>query len=269
MVVGSSARYFFVRVNPNHNEKGEPWLRLWMCQLPRFIASKQAAVHEGLFPCLHPYHQSPGSEFEAYMRKVAEEIHGYTYGSSEVARSPVSLQELEDLKTSAGFTAEDERYLRLAGEVLADQTERIVLHWRSGIIASIPNLAKHSRTPEGDALPDYLAKSNLRFQQWILDTCLRTYDQDWLNYQEEIALRHTSSKKNKVDGVQSTPYVPLRDIIAFIAVMNETIRPYLAAKGNPASDVEKMHLAWCKSLQLQLALWTRAYTDSKPGLNEW
>ena len=203
------------------------------------------------------------------MKMAAEHIFGYTYGSAEVAVSPVSMRELEELKISVGFTEEDERYLRQAGEVLADQTEQVVLHWRSGIIASIPNLARHSRTPEGEALPDYLAKSNLRFQQWILDTCLRPYDQDWLNYQQEIALRHTSLKKNKIDGVRSTPYVPLRDIVAFIAVINETIKPYLATKGHSPSDVDKMHQAWCKSLQLQLALWTRPYADAKQGLNEW
>ena len=203
------------------------------------------------------------------MKMAAEHIFGYTYGSAEVAMSPVSMRELEELKISVGFREEDERYLRQAGEVLADQTEQVVLHWRSGIIASIPNLARHSRTPEGEALPDYLAKSNLRFQQWILDTCLRPYDQDWLNYQQEIALRHTSLKKNKIDGVRSTPYVPLRDIVAFIAVINETIKPYLATKGHSPSDVDKMHQVWCKSLQLQLALWTRPYADAKQGLNEW
>jgi len=203
------------------------------------------------------------------MKMAAEHIPGYTYGSAEVAMSPVSMRELEELKISAGFTEEDERYLRQAGEVLADQTEQVVLHWRSGIIATIPNLARHSRTPEGDALPDYLAKSNLRFQQWILDTCLRPYDQDWVNYQQEIALRHTSLKKNKIDGVRSTQYVPLRDIVAFIAVINETIKPYLAAKGHSSADVDKMHQAWCKSLQLQLALWTRPYADAKQRLNEW
>jgi len=203
------------------------------------------------------------------MRRVSEHIHGYTYGTDEVGASPVSTKELEELKTSAGLTAEDERYLKLAGEVLVDQTAQIVQHWRSGIIASIPNLARHSRSPEGEAIPEYLAKSNLRFEQWILDTCLRPYDQDWLNYQQEIALRHTSVKKNKVDRVRSTPYVPLRDIIAFVAVLNETIKPYLAAKRNSAEEVDRMHAAWCKSLQLQLALWARAYALSGEAANEW
>ena len=201
------------------------------------------------------------------MKKVSEDIPGYSYGTAEVARSPISRRELDDLKISTGFTAEDQRYLRLAGEMLADQTEQIVAHWRNGIIASIPNLARHSRTPEGNAIPEYLANSNLRFRQWILDTCLRAYDQDWINYQQEIALRHTTLKKNKVDGVRSTPYVPLRDIIAFVAIMNETIKPYLAVKGNSAEEVDKMHRAWCKSMQLQLALWAGSYTKQAP--NEW
>jgi hypothetical protein len=179
------------------------------------------------------------------------------------------MLDLEDLKISAGFTDEDRRYLQQAGEVLRSQTRQIVEHWRSQIIANIPNLARHSRTPEGDAIPEYLKNSNLRFEQWILDTCLRPYDQDWLNYQHEIALRHTSLKKNKVDGVRSTSYVPLHNAMAFIAVINETIKPYLAADGDPGKEVDKMHRAWCKSMQIQLALWLRTYNDHGRGTSEW
>ena len=135
------------------------------------------------------------------MRRGTEEIPGYSYGLAEVARSPVSVEQLAELKVSAGFTEEDERYLRLAGQVLGDQVEQVVHHWRNDIIASIPSLARHSRTPEGEAIPAYLERSNARFCQWILDTCLRPYDQDWINYQQEIGLRHTSLKKNEVDGV--------------------------------------------------------------------
>ena len=168
----------------------------------------------------------------------------------------------------------DSLYIVISGRLLVsqvadDQTERIVDHWRSDIIAGIPDLARHARTPEGDPIPQYLKNSNLRFRQWILDTCFRPYDQDWINYQQEIALRHTSSKKNKVDDVRSTPYVPLRDVLAFIAVMNETIKPYLAAKGHSAEEVDKMHRAWCKSIQLQLALWVGPYTSPGQSPQEW
>jgi hypothetical protein len=203
------------------------------------------------------------------MKKIADHIPAYTYGTPDVTVSTVTLEELEKLKITTGFTAEDERFLRLAGEVLADQTKQIVSYWRSSIIASIPNLARHSRTPQGEAIPEYLAQSNLRFEQWILDTCLRPYDQDWLNYQQEIALRHTSLKKNQADGVISTPFVPFHDIVAFVAVMNDTIRPYLAAKGNTEDEVNGMHRAWCKSLQMQIALWAKPYFDQGKTKNEW
>jgi hypothetical protein len=113
-----------------------------------------------------------------------------------------------------------------------------------------------------------LGNSNLRFQQWILDTCLRSYDQNWLNYQQEIALRHTRLKKNQTDGVRSTPFVPFEDVIAFVVVMNETIKPYLAAKGNPVEEVEGMHRAWCKSMHLQLALWIRPYAEAERAANK-
>jgi hypothetical protein len=202
--------------------------------------------------------------------EAPSQILGYAYGTKEVARSPVTLQELDALKVTTGFTGEDQQSLRLAGEVLREQTAEIVKHWRSNIIAGIPNLARHSRTLDGAALPQYLANSSRRFEQWILDTCLKPYDQDWLNYQHEIALRHTQAKKNQVDGVSSTAFVPYRDIVAFVVVMNQTIKPYLAAKGNSPEEVERMHQAWCKSIQLQISLWGKAYFDEAGfGSNEW
>lgn len=196
-------------------------------------------------------------------------IPGYTYGTARVPQSPVSMRELAEIQVSAGFTHEDRHYLRLAGTVLQSQVERIVEHWRSGIIAGIPRLAAHSRSPDGAPLPNYLASSNRRFERWILDTCLRPYDQQWIDYQQEIAARHTTIKKNQTDMVRSTPYVPLRDIIAFIAVMNETIKPYLETAGHSLVDVQGMHRAWCKSMQIQMALWTRLYTDVSCARIEW
>lgn len=60
------------------------------------------------------------------MKEIAGNIPGYSYGNKDVAASLITIKDLEQLKISAGFTEEDERYLRLAGEVLADQTEQIV-----------------------------------------------------------------------------------------------------------------------------------------------
>src|SRR5579863_5192922 len=185
-------------------------------------------------------------------RKVAEEIPGYTYGTAESAKSPVSLADLELLKKTVSFTDEDQKYLHMAGEVLADQTEAVVKAWRA-VIGANPHLAQYSFGPEGKPDAHYSAESGLRFRQWILDTCFRSYDQDWLNYQQEIALRHTSVKKNQTDHVESAAHIPLRYVIAFTAVINDAVKPFLGAKGHSPEDVERMHRAWCKSVQLQIA----------------
>jgi hypothetical protein len=201
---------------------------------------------------------------------VAPEIPGYNYGSAEVAKSPITPKELEQLKQSTGFTEDDEQWLRRAGEVLGSQTKAVVEKWRA-VISAHPHLAKYSLRPNGQKDAHYSEATGLRFEQWILDTCLRPYDQDWLNYQEEMALRHTSLKKNKTDHVQSAPTIRLRDLVAFTAVINDPniLKPFLSVNGDDAAAVDKMHHAWCKSLLLQIALWTEPYTNTKLAPNEW
>jgi hypothetical protein len=196
-----------------------------------------------------------------------QEIPGYDYGSPAVAKSPITVQELELLKQSAGFTAEDAHWLRRAGDLLADHTADIVEAWRK-VISSHPHLARYSMKPDGSKDPHYSEASGARFQQWIIDTCTRPYDQDWLNYQQEIALRHTSLKKNATDGVDSAPYIRLRDVIAFTAVINDPaiLKRYL---GEDATVVDRMYQAWCKSVILQVALWAQPYTDTSLAPNEW
>ena len=204
------------------------------------------------------------------MKFVAPEIPGYNYGSAEVAPSPITPQELEQLKQSAGFTESDEQWLRRAAEVLAGQTKALVEQWRA-VISAHPHLAEYSLRPDGQKDPHYSEASGLRFQQWVLDTCLRPYDQNWLNYQHEMALRHTSLKKNKTDHVQSAPTIHLRDVVAFTAVINDPniLKPFLSAGGADTNAVDKMHQAWCKSLLLQIALWTEPYTNTELAPNEW
>lgn len=54
------------------------------------------------------------------------------------------------------------------------------------------------------------------FGRWILGACRRPRDRAWLDDQEEIALRHTEAAKNRTYGVDSTPAVPPRYMIAFV-----------------------------------------------------
>jgi hypothetical protein len=183
-------------------------------------------------------------------------IPGYTYGNA--APSPVTLKELNELKQAVLFTAEDEKYLKMAGEVLKDQIDAVLDLWY-GFVGSHPHLVYYFSGPDGKPDANYLAAVRQRFGQWILDTCNRSYDQVWLNYQHEIGLRHHRTKKNKTDNVRSVPIVPLRYLIAFIYPITATIKPFLAKKGHRPEEVDKMHQAWFKSVTLQVALWSYPY----------
>lgn len=189
---------------------------------------------------------------------MAEEIAGYTYGTENVATSPLSLEEFELLKKAVMFTEEDEHWLRRAGEVLADQVDEILDLWY-GWVGSHPHLVYYFSGPDSQPDLNYLQRVRERFGQWILDTCNRPYDQHWLNYAHEIGLRHHRTKKNQTDQVQSVPHIPLRYLIAFIYPIGSTIRDFLARKGNKPDEVEKMHQAWLKSVILQVALWSYPY----------
>lgn len=185
-------------------------------------------------------------------------IPGYTYGTDQVARSPITVAEFEGLKQAVLFGPEDEKYLRMAGEVLADQIEDVLDLWY-GFVGSHPHLVYYFTDGQGNANAEYLAAVRKRFGQWILDTCHRPYDQAWLDYQHEIGLRHHRSKKNQTDGVQSVPNVAHRYLVAFIYPITATIKSFLAKKGHSPDEVEKMHQAWFKSVTMQVALWSAPY----------
>ncbi len=191
------------------------------------------------------------------------QIPGYTCGTPAVAKSPLSEQDFELLKQSVLFTDEDVRYLRLAGEVLQDQNEEVLDVWY-GFVAAHPHLVHYFSGADGKPNPEYLAAVRKRFGQWIRDTCAANYDRAWLDYQQEIGLRHTRAKKNQTDNVRSAAdHIHLRYLIAFIYPITATIRPFLAKKGHSAEEIEKMHQAWFKSVVLQVALWNVPY--SKEG----
>lgn len=191
------------------------------------------------------------------MRHVAE-IPGYTYGSEDSARSPVTLAELDKLKATVMFTEDDAAALRMAGEVLEDHVGDVLDAWYD-FVSSTPHLAALFSTPSGEPIEHYLDRVKSRFEQWVLDTCRRPFDQEWLDYQEEIALRHTHEKKNVTDDAASVDNISLRYIIAFIYPITFTMRQFLARKGHSSDDVENMHNAWFKAVTLTAVLWSRPY----------
>ncbi|MBI1297295.1 protogloblin ApPgb [bacterium] len=186
-------------------------------------------------------------------------IPGYTYGTDQVSRSPVTLADFELMKKSVLFGDADVRYLRLSQDVLKDQVEAILDVWY-GFVGSNPHLlASFTSISDGKPLDDYLGAVRKRFGLWILDTAQAEYDQKWLDYQHEIGLRHHRTKKNRTDGADSTDLVPFRNLFALVFPVTFTLRPFLAKKGQSAEEVEKMYAAWVKSCLLQVTLWSHPY----------
>lgn len=164
---------------------------------------------------------------------VTGTIPGYTYGSDEAARSPVTEEELDRLKQTVLFGEEDRRALKMAGEVLSDQAEDVLDVWY-GFVADHPHLVHYFSAADGSPNSEYLARVRARFARWIHDLCGRDWDRDWLDYQEEIALRHTPEAKNRTDGAEGAPdVVHLRYLIGFIYPITATMRPFWPSAATP------------------------------------
>jgi hypothetical protein len=176
-----------------------------------------------------------------------------------MSTATVTSTDLDELKASVLLSDDDVASLRRSGEILADRVEDVLDVWY-GFVGSNPHLlASFTRTSDGEPDPDYLAAVRIRFGNWIRETAAADYDDEWLAGQLEIGRRHFRTGKNETDGVDSTPVVPLRHIIALVYPITATLRPFLEAGGDPPETVEAMQDAWRKSVILQVALWARHY----------
>jgi len=173
--------------------------------------------------------------------------------------SPVSLDELRELKEVLLFGPEDEAALRRSAAILEPRVEEVLDVWY-GFVASTPQLVKYFAKGK-DNPPDgaYLAAVRVRFAQWIRDTAAANYNQEWLDFQHEIGLRHHSAKKNRTDGVDAAPIIHQRYLVALAYPVTHTLRPFLEAEGVSPAEVETMHQAWTKAVLLSVILWSAPY----------
>lgn len=186
-------------------------------------------------------------------------VPGYAYGAPSLPAAPYTTADLASLQKTLLFTDEDVAALRQSKAILADQTDAVLDVWY-GFVASTPELVVFfGNAVTGQPDGAYLAAVRKRFGLWILDTAEANYDQRWLDWQYEIGLRHHRIKKNQTDQVNSTAQVNLRYILALTIPVTTTLKPFLAKKGAPPAQVERMHAAWVKAVLLQVILWSHPY----------
>jgi hypothetical protein len=185
-------------------------------------------------------------------------IPGYTFGSAESAKSPLSTDDFLHLEQTLGWTSEDEQLLRKHTEIFRAHAETMVDCWRA-FIGSQPHLAQWFVGPDGKPDDEYKARVKRRFVQWVIDVAIRPHDRAWLDYQEEIGLRHIPEKKNKTDARQTPPLVPLRYLLAFVPVVTDICKIIEPAISNP-EELAAVERAWTKAVHLHVTLWSRPYT---------
>lgn len=191
-----------------------------------------------------------------------EQIPGYDLGEESVPEAPISTEEFEQLKQSVMFTEEDEQYLQMAGDVLDGQTDDILDVWY-GFVSDTEFLLYYFTDGEGTPDEEYLDRVRERFKQWIHDTCETPYDEEWLNYQFEIARRHHRTQKNQTDDADAVEHIDLRYVLAFIYPITATIREFLTNGDHSDEEVDQMYHAWFKSVTLQVTLWSYPYVDKR------
>jgi Protoglobin len=184
-------------------------------------------------------------------------IPGYDYGTRKSAVSPVSEGDLAKLEQTIGWTAADAGILMQHAGTFRAKAEAMVDAWR-GIIGSQSHLAQAFVKPDGTPDNEYKASVKPRFVQWVVDVALRPHDQAWLNYQQEIGLRHTPAKKNKTDGGHTPPVVPFRYLVSSLSMVL-AIRSFFADAIQEEAELKRLEDAWAKAVILHVTLWSRAY----------
>ena len=168
------------------------------------------------------------------------------------------MDELRQLEASAGWSEKDASALQRHAAIFERRAEEMVDAWRA-VIGAHPYLAKWFLGPDGKPDEAYKTKVKARFVQWVRDVPVRPHDEDWLNYQEEIGLRHTPAKKNLTDGAHTADIVPLRYLYAFSGVVALTARRFFSEAGLSGEELQSLEDAWTKAVLLHVTLWSRPY----------
>ena len=184
-------------------------------------------------------------------------IPGYNFGAPQSAISPLTDEDLRHLEQTVGWTNEDRDILERHATLFGEYAEAMVDSWRS-VIAAQPHLAHWFVGPNGKPDDTYKARVKRRFVQWVIDVASRPHDRAWLDYQQEIGLRHTPAKKNRTDSAQTPPIVPLRYLLAFIPVVLPIRRFFSIAISNEL-ELTRLEIAWTRAVLLHITLWSLPY----------
>ena len=166
-------------------------------------------------------------------------------------------EDVELLLRISLFSQDDARALRSAWRILRGQTDDyldVVL----GVVAAYPPLvgALMDSVGGGHGLETSAEITRQRFRRWLFETCNLPQDPPWLRQlQARPPAREASA--NAADALPQFRY-----LIALVYPVVAAARPFLAAGGRNAVDIEQMQYALLKAILLQVALLAKLYIEA-------
>jgi len=205
-----------------------------------------------------PSASSLHDQFALHLSETRHDVEEDSTG--KCLESPVSTSDLAYLEQAAGWTLDDARLLAAHANLFRAKAESTVDSWRA-VIGSQRHLAHRFVRPDDTLDEQYKASVKRRCVQWIVDVAVRSHDQAWLDYQQEIGLRHTPAKKNKMDGADTPLVVPFRYLLGFVPVVLP-IRQFLKDDIKDPEELQKLEDAWRKAVLVHVTLWARGYVSN-------
>lgn len=158
----------------------------------------------------------------------------------------LQLRDLLLLKRMLLFTLDDERYLNMAGDLLADQTETILDHWYAHF-----KTHPYAGLGIGTGEPEMASLEGLRlsFRQWLHTLCHPPARQDWL---QQLHTRIPGPLPDQLLGdMPRLPAAFLRYLVLFIYPITHASRAFLAGH----AESLQLEQAWFKAISLSTVLW--------------
>jgi len=187
------------------------------------------------------------------------QIKGYIYGSQEVPKLKITKQELEQLLDSALWTNEDEENRKILGEIIKENMNEI-LNKIVSYFGSREYLIYYFKDKQGvTTITEYVNNTVDRLAQWLLDICFRPIDENFVNYQYLIGIRHTYDGKGKADNIESIQHIPMRYMITCIFSVTSVLKEYIEKKLEDPKLVDRLYNTWFKLQVITTALFCAHY----------
>jgi Protoglobin. len=192
--------------------------------------------------------------------KYKQNIPGYIYGKPEVPKAPLTKKDFELLLDSVLWTKEDEENRELLGEIIKENMKEI-LDKIVSYFGSKEYLIYYFKDRQAQTtITEYVNNTVDRLAQWLLDICYKPLDENFINYNYLIGIRHTYEGKGKADNVSTVEHIPARYMVTCLFPITVVLKDFIARKVEDPVLTDRLYNTWFKLQVITTALFLIPYT---------